>query len=670
MTTCCDLAKKTALLLIALLFSTLALSAEPRAEDAAYTSHVETIFNGMTQNQRIAQKIMMDFRYWCEAGSPACITPMTELPSTLKSFLADNALGGVILFQENITDIDQAKTLTSDLQAAMVDHPGLLIGIDQEGGNIVRLPRAESASFSGNMAIAAASINKAQSRLAYQVGQALAEQLQDIGVNIDFAPVVDVNSNPLNPVINVRAFSDSPQLVAEYGNAMLNGFHSRGIMSSLKHFPGHGNTELDSHFALPIVESDRATAEAIDLYPFKTIIQNNKPDLIMTAHIQYPALDDSMVVSDITGEYLYVPATLSHTIQTKLLREELGFQGLSITDALDMQGISNFFTHQKALIEAFKAGVDIGLMPIYVHQPGHILAFNQLINEVADAIERGEIDEAAFNHSVKRILQVKLSRGLITTSENQEFASSEVRHKEQNLDKAHRRLERKLADQSVTLVENNGAVPLRLGADTRIHVLMPWSEQGEAIAHEIANLKAQGLIDPDVTVTYTRMADGDIPGEQENIDAADIFITGLMSTSPYFEGEQRSFISELEKTTLLLQSASIVQSTQVLSADGLSDFEFAKSLLAYAQDEDKDTIYVSLRAPYDLAYFADKADATLATYSYYGYQHGIQRGPSLLALTRLLTGEIESKGRLPVEVYHLTAEGSLGHLAYPRGYGL
>ena len=622
----------------------------------------------MSLEQQVAQRLMMDFRYWCEQETESCSTPVTQLPPKLDLLISQYQIGGVILFSNNITSLQQTSALIQEMQDSVADFSELklLIGIDQEGGNVFRLPRAEASSFSGNMAIGAASIGRNEADFAHAVGKALAREIKDIGFNVSFSPVVDVNSNPLNPVINVRAFSDSPALVARYGEEMAAGIRSEGISVSLKHFPGHGNTKTDSHVGLPIVDSDLQTAMDIDLYPFETIIANDPPEMIMTAHIQYPALDSSTLVSEKTGETIYTPATLSHSIQYQLLREQLGYKGVVISDALDMKGISDFFDPADAVIKTFQAGVDIALMPINVSNPAAINSFSNLIDTVVNAVKSGEIDPDAFNESLLRVVKLKLSKDLsLATTEALTASDTTPSAILEHI------LEQQLADRSITLVENKSALPLYLQDKEHIHVLMPWGEQGEALAYELKQLQQQGLIGPKVTISSTRIADTNLEKERKAIRKADIVITGLMSTSPYYTAS--SLRQTPVQTTLKQADASasfIADTASLLADDGMLDVDLITQVLQEANDQGKKTIYVSLRTPYDLSFFSNKADASLATYSYYGYQDGIQRGPSLLALMRVLVNAVNPSGRLPVEVYDIETNGGLGQLAYPRGYGL
>lgn len=198
----------------------------------------------------------------------------------------------------------------------------------------------------------------------------LASELAAVGMNVNFAPVVDVNSNPLNPVINVRAYGDDPAMVGLLGRHMARGMAHAGVISAFKHFPGHGDAATDSHYGLPRVDKSRADAYATDLAPYRASIDlGEAPEMIMTAHIQYPSLDETRVATR-TGESILVPATMSRKIQHDLLRGEFGYRGVTVSDALDMDAIANHFDPDQAVINLFRADVDIALMPVEFRTAG------------------------------------------------------------------------------------------------------------------------------------------------------------------------------------------------------------------------------------------------------------------------------------------------------------
>jgi beta-N-acetylhexosaminidase len=263
----------------------------------------------------------------------------------------------------------------------------LIISTDQEGGTVNRLKGGTH--FPGNMVIGAT----AQTGFARKAGRAIALQLKSAGINMDFAPVVDVNNNPLNIVIGVRSFGSDPHLVANMGVAFIKGMQKAGIASCAKHFPGHGDTSADSHLELPVIEHSRERLEKVEIYPFKQAIKAGV-DSIMTAHIFVPALEP--------GDG--IPATLSSNILNGLLRKELGFEGVIITDCMEMKAIADNFGTVEGAVIAIEAGADIVLI-------SHTLAKQKAaIEETIKAVKKGRITEERIRESVLRILKLKEKR--------------------------------------------------------------------------------------------------------------------------------------------------------------------------------------------------------------------------------------------------------------------
>lgn len=370
--------------------------------------------NTMTLEEKIGQKIMLDFRYWDPTGKTHL--DMTAPDETIGKVIKDNHIGGVILFANNLKEKQQIKTLTA-WYAAMTTcgDVRLFIATDNEGGNVFRLPRGDYASFPGNMALSAAIEGGADVQLAGKQGCQMAQDMLSLDINTNFAPVVDVNTNPYNPVINVRAFGDDVATVSCLAEKVTAGMKQQGLITVYKHFPGHGCTSTDSHTGLPRVDRSRKEAYAIDIAPYKHAIENQAPpDMIMTAHIQYPALDASQVLSR-NGQKITVPATMSHEIQTHILRDTLGYAGVTISDALDMGAITQHFDNEEAIAQVFTAGVDIALMPVSISSPSQLNLLPALIKTIVEKVRRGIICEKNINTSVERILSLKQRYSLCGT---------------------------------------------------------------------------------------------------------------------------------------------------------------------------------------------------------------------------------------------------------------
>ncbi|MGA2260733.1 MAG: glycoside hydrolase family 3 N-terminal domain-containing protein, partial [Acidobacteriota bacterium] len=287
-----------------------------------------------------------------------------------------NHIGGVTMFAG---DVYESVVLLNELQK-MSDLP-LFVAADFERGASFRI--TDTTSFPWSMAIGATGSEE----FSYQEGVITAREARSLGVHWVFAPVMDVNNNPDNPVINIRSYGEDPQLVARLGAAFIRGARDNGVLTTAKHFPGHGDTATDSHIGLAVVPSDMSRLDTVELVPFRSAIAAGV-DAIMTAHVAVP---------QVTGDS-DIPATLSSKILTDLLRGNLHFQGLVVTDALEMGGITSHYWTGKACIRSLQAGADMLLLP----QDTDVA-----INEVVRAVERGDISTARIDESVARILTLK-----------------------------------------------------------------------------------------------------------------------------------------------------------------------------------------------------------------------------------------------------------------------
>jgi beta-N-acetylhexosaminidase len=261
----------------------------------------------------------------------------TSAPDWVLRALSAGELGGVVLFSRNIETPEQVAALCEQLRGA---YPEVLISIDEEGGDVTRLEFREGSSYPGNLALG----HVDDVGLTEAVGRSIGRDLAAFGIGLDYAPCVDVNANPDNTVIGVRSFGSESELVARHSAAYVRGLQSQGVIASAKHFPGHGDTAGDSHLGLPLIEYDEAT-ELLHLAPFRSAIEAGTR-AIMTAHVLVPRYDSE------------VPATMSRPILTGLLRERLGFQGLIVTDGIDMGAISGRYGVAEGTVRAISAGVD------------------------------------------------------------------------------------------------------------------------------------------------------------------------------------------------------------------------------------------------------------------------------------------------------------------------
>ncbi len=301
-----------------------------------------------------------------------------SMPASLKRLYERHGLGGVILFDRNIEAPGQLKRLTGQCQSLSPDG-SFIISIDQEGGRFQRLkpPHFTALPPASEVGI----------RTALDLGRRMGQELATLGINVDFAPVLDVNTNPHNPIIGERSFGSDPKLVAEVGRLFVTGLQEKGVLACGKHFPGHGDTDQDSHLTLPVVDHPIERLREVELVPFRELIGAGLKCL-MTAHVLYPALDSEH------------PATFSSRTLIGLLRKELGFEGLIITDDMGMAGSLSQADLPEACIQAFAAGCD--LLLVCEHHERH----EEIMEALGRAIDRSSALQERARESLKRINRV------------------------------------------------------------------------------------------------------------------------------------------------------------------------------------------------------------------------------------------------------------------------
>ena len=328
----------------------------------------------------------------------------TCLNSELEELIVNYRIGGLILFERNFEDPDQLIRLISDLQSLAISCPvsvPLFISVDQEGGRVARL-KSPFSDFPQPSCL-----GQAQSKsLAHRFGLALGREIKSVGINMVYAPVLDVNTNPANPIIGTRALSDIPEWAGRMGKAVIAGIQEAGVFPVGKHFPGHGDTDRDSHLELPYVNRDADSLEKVELEPFAQTVSHGLK-VIMTAHVIYSAWDDKL------------PATFSPIILKSILREKLGFDGLVITDDLQMKAVEKSIPFESIPRLGSIAGVDLYLI---CHDRKKTLS---LQNQMIQDIEMGHIDKKLIELSVQRIIDFK--KQIPSTSHGEENLSDLTR---------------------------------------------------------------------------------------------------------------------------------------------------------------------------------------------------------------------------------------------------
>ena len=360
----------------------------------------------MTLKEKLGQLILPGFH-------------STVYDEHIKTLIEDYHVGNVILFTRNFENAKQIRELTKKIHEEVIKHTGHIpfIAIDQEGGLVTRMMK--DVTFAPGPMTASASIKDAT----YYTGKMLAEDMIRLGMNFNLAPSLDVNNNPNNPVINVRSYSDDEKVVAKLGQRFIEGSSEFGVLACAKHFPGHGDCEVDSHLGLPTINYDLDRIHKIEMYPFK---ENINVPAIMSAHIMFPAYDT-------------VPATLSRKILTGVLREELGYEGLILTDCLEMKAIAVEYGTAEGALMAVLAGADICDI-------SHTLEYQvKALKLIEEAVLDGRLPEDELNKKVERILKFK--------EKTLPYLEKYFYNQEMKFSKENNELAQKIVDHSLTFVK-------------------------------------------------------------------------------------------------------------------------------------------------------------------------------------------------------------------------
>ena len=368
------------------------------------SERVIKIYSEMTAEERIAQMFMVQAREWKEEGF------VTVMDQDLKDIYADYKFGAFISFASNMQDTEDILNLSKDLQAAVTSKGGvpMIIATDQEGGRVQRI--GTGTPMPGSMALGAT--GKAEN--ARITGEIISQELDALGWNCTLAPVLDINSNPGNPVIATRSFGDTAETVAAFGVEFLEGLKAKNMIGCLKHFAGHGDTDTDSHTGCPMVSKTWEELMDFELVPFRNAISENA-EMIMTAHIIYPMVDGTKITATIgeyEGEEVGTPATLSHILLTEKLKGELGFQGVICTDSMGMAGVASILEAPDRVARAINAGADLICMPLpddEINTPENFRTnMDALIRYVAENVPEERIADAVI-----RILTLKEKKGIL-----------------------------------------------------------------------------------------------------------------------------------------------------------------------------------------------------------------------------------------------------------------
>ena len=601
---------------------------------AAGTSEAKKILASMTTEEKVAQLLMPAFRYYTDADGK--LQGMAELTDDAAECIGKYGFAGVILFAQNLADTEKAVRLIDGMQKANAGNKTrLLVAVDQEGGGVTRL--GYGTQTPGNMALGAANDTSLTAKAAEVIGS----EIMSIGINFDFAPVLDVNSNPSNPVIGIRSFSDDANTVAAHGTAFMKALRQTGAISTLKHFPGHGDTSTDSHTGLPLIDRSYGELKARELVPFKAAIDAGA-EAVMTAHIQYPQIEKTVYTSKLSGEEIVLPATLSRTIITDILRGDLGFDGVVVTDAMNMDAIAKHFDRYDAARFAIEAGVDIILMPVDTSTAEGIADLGTYISTLAGMVSSGEISAKKVDEAVLRVLKLKEAHGLTAAYSGADASASSIVGS-----KDHHETEWEIAKKAVTLVKNdNGTLPFA-GVNEKVAVLTAYDNEVLSMEHAVGRLRDEN-----------KLAEG-----------MAVFVHSIRNCTA-------------EEAVELTKSADhVVMISELYSAAGLNN-DYAKKVDAVIDAVHKaggDAAVISCNLPYDAARF-QAADAIVIAWSAKGMSENprvtdgapAQYGPNMpAALYMMLSADGSPSGTLPVDIPALTADMNYsGTPLYNRGYGL
>ncbi|MFC4600066.1 beta-N-acetylhexosaminidase [Cohnella hongkongensis] len=515
-------------------------------------------FGELTLKQKIGQLFMCGFE-----GTE----PSEEIERLIRAY----GVGGILYFRRNLKEAQQVRRLSDRLQRAS-EHP-LFIAIDQEGGMVVRLEEGVTV-MPGGMAQGAA----ASEALTREAAKLSGAELREIGINMNFAPCLDVNNNPLNPVIGVRSYGEDPKRVASLGAAAIQGYREGGVVAVAKHFPGHGDTAVDSHHALPLVPHDADRLSEVELYPFRHAIEC-RADALMTAHVVFPAFEADPAI----------PATLSERILTGLLRKRLGFEGVIVTDCLEMNAISETIGVARGAVEAIKAGADLVLVS---HR---LTRQTAALEAVMEAVMTGEIPESRIDEAAGRIWRLKQARGLF---------GSELPAADRTRAEAVRK---ELSEAAVTVVKGGRHLPLAKTGRT----LVVWTEPR-------ARTEVIEVVPQEWTLGKALLAAG--------YDAEEIRI----GTDPT-EAEAAAVRSSA-------RGASRIVFVSYDAAFWKGQSELIRELGSLGAEP---FVWIAARTPYDLLEMPE-APVYLCTY---------ENKPAMMtALARVLSGELAAKARQPVTI--------------------
>lgn len=496
--------RKTRLLVLVFILTNSVLFAQT---SVAKVQWVDSIMNSMSVEEKIGQLFMI------RAFSKEDNAHIQDVKNQIEKY----HVGGVCFFQG---DPMKQASLVEDYQKR--NRVPMFMAIDGEWGLGMRFPD-KAISFPRQITIGAINDNQ----LVYRMGREVGRQCRLTGLNVNFAPDIDVNNNPANPVINMRSFGEDRFNVATKAYSYMKGMNDEQVQTCAKHFPGHGDTDVDSHHDLPVITHDRARLDSVELYPFNMLIQHKVPS-IMVAHLNVPALDNG------SG----LPTTVSKAVVTDVLREELGYEGLIYTDAMEMKGVTKLFGPGEADLAAFLAGNDVILLPTDI-----ALGYASIMK----AYQEGEVSDERLNASVRRILASKYDIGL---HQQKVYTNTNNLYQELNSDEAIN-IKTEIYEKAVTLVKNTDQLlPLRKLSDVKFGTISLGAKRMTKFQNRILS-----YVDSDNYWLVKDAPEGEYQLKLDRLAEKDVVIIGLHDMSWYAKKDyginqaQIDFIHDLSKRT-------------------------------------------------------------------------------------------------------------------------
>ena len=654
----------------------------------AQASGVAGIVADMTMDEKVSQLIIPAMRAWDGTN----VTDLSAAPA-LASALQAHQYGGVILYGSNISSTEQVTRLTSALQAnnaSISPAPSTkipyLMCVDGEGGAVTRLTMGTR--MNGNMAIAATGDAARENALA--TGQVIGEEVAVAGFNVDFAPDIDVNSNPANPVIGTRSFSDDPETVSALGAAFTEGLAKSNVVATYKHFPGHGDTDNDTHLDVATVNKTLDELKATELVPFADAIDAGA-DLIMTAHITLPLVDDQVTFAD--GTMGYYPATMSKKLLTDILRTDMGYDGVIVTDALEMGALHDSKAPlvegdpgsaeygANLAIKVIEAGTDILLLPTDLNSSTAATYYDDYISALMAYANSHAAFAARVDESVTRILTLKQKYGILDMDTSGSDVEQQVTKAEATIGSdEHHAIEAEIARQAITVVKNDeGALPLA-GEEGNYVFVGRMKSDNVSIVSAIRHLKGTGAIAADAYVNNLAAGTTEGLADSKTKVTIDYYYDSSDTANPHYTDDLKAAVAEADAVVGFSTNwgLSTLQPANV-QYRGLS------SIIADAHDTGARFVLLSNNLPYDAARYQD-ADGIMLCYM----NSGIDIDPTERATGSSAAGAynanvkaainsmfgVQPQGKLPVNIpaIEVAQDGKASYSTtdtlYERGTGL